>query len=591
MVALPLAAAGMRAAGSGFAESDTIVRHLNLVLAFLGAAVAAREDKLLRLATGEFLPEGWVRRTVSFLVGAFAAFVTGALGRAGYEFMQVEREAGTEVLDGIPLWWVLLPLPIAFAMVGMRLAHRSTGSHGKIALRWGLRAVAFLAFLLGAWLVGSEELPLGGKAEALWDAPALPGILVIVTATLLGAPLFVALGGVALYLFLADGVPGEAVPLEMVSLASSPFLAAIPLFTLAGYVLSQGEAPSRLVAVFRSTLGWMPGGTAAVAVLACTFFTAFTGGSGVTILALGGLLMRALSEESYPERFSLGLLTGSGSLGLLFPPALPLILFAIAAEVPIEDLFLGGLLPGALLVVILVIVCFVHGKRTGTPTTPFKPGEAWRAVWNAKFELSIPVVVLVAIFGGYATIVEAAALTAAYALVIQIVIHRDIGIVRDLTRVLGECVAVLGGILIILCVAKGLTSFLVDAEVPAQVLAWVQDNVDSRFLFLLGLNVFLLLVGCFMDVYSATFVVVPLILPLGEAFEIHPVHLGILFVANLELGYLTPPVGLNLFIASYRFDKPIMQVYLATLPFLLILMASVIVITFWPDLSLAFLSG
>jgi len=574
MVALPLVAAGMRASGSGFAESDTIVRHLNLVLAFLGAAIAARDDKLLRLATGEFLPEGAIKRFVGFLVGAFSAIVTGMLARASWEFMVIEREFGSEMLEGIPMWVVLMALPVSFAAVGLRLAYAAGPS-------WIERGIATLALVAGVWF--------GGLPEWFEEASLWPGLIAIVVATLLGAPLFIALGGAALYLFLIDGVPAEAVPVEMVGLVSSPFLAAIPLFTLAGYLLSRGGAPSRLVAVFRALLGWLPGGTAAVAALACTFFTAFTGGSGVTILALGGLMMTALNEESYPERFSLGLLTGAGSLGLLFAPALPLILFGIAAEVPIESLFLGGLLPGVLLTTLVVLYCVWRGRRSRVPTATFSTGELGRAIWRAKFELSIPVIVLVVIFGGYATIVEAAALTAAYALVLQVVVHRDIRIGRDLLRVLGECIAVLGGILIILCVAKGLTSYMVDAEIPAHLLEWVQANVDSRILFLLGLNVFLLLVGCFMDVYSATFVVVPLILPLGEAYGIHPVHLGIIFVANLELGYLTPPVGLNLFVASYRFDRPLLDVTRASLPMFAILGVGVLVITYVSALSLALL--
>jgi tripartite ATP-independent transporter DctM subunit len=574
MVALPMVAAGMRAAGSGFAESDTIVRHLNLVLAFLGAAIAARDDKLLRLATGEFLPAGTAKRIIGFLVGAFSAVVTGMLARASWDFMVIEREFETEMLKGVPMWPILLTLPLCFGGVGLRLAYAAGTS-------FVTRGVAALAFGAGVWV--------GGLSEWFEEASLWPGLIALIVATLLGAPLFVALGGAAIYLFMIDGVPAGAVPVEMVGLVSSPFLAAIPLFTLAGYVLSRGGAPSRLVAVFRATLGWLPGGTAAVAALACTFFTAFTGGSGVTILALGGLMMTALKEESYPERFSLGLLTGSGSLGLLFAPALPLILFGIAAEVPIEDLFLGGLLPGMLLVLLTLIYCIRQGRRSRVPTARFDPAELGRAVWRAKFELSIPVIVLVAIFGGFATIVEAAALTAAYALVVQVVVHRDIRIGRDLLRVFAECIAVLGGILIILCVAKGLTSYMVDAEVPANLLEWVQSNVDSRILFLLGLNVFLLIVGCFMDVYSATFVVVPLILPLGEAYGIHPVHLGILFVANLELGYLTPPVGLNLFVASYRFDRPLLDVTRASLPMFAILGVGVLVITYVSALSLALL--
>jgi tripartite ATP-independent transporter DctM subunit len=374
----------------------------------------------------------------------------------------------------------------------------------------------------------------------------------------------------------------------MVRLAVSPFLAAVPLFTLTGFLLTNGGTPGRLLALFRALFGWIPGGTAIVALLLCTFFTVFTGGSGVTILALGGLLMPALLQDGYRERFSLGLLTASGSLGLLFPPALPLILYGISAQAPIEELFLGGILPGLLL--LAFVIGWAVRERWRDPTTtrhPFRWSEARAALLDAKLELALPVIALVAIFGGFATIVEAAALTAAYTLAIQLV-RRDVSLPRDVLPAFRDCIAMLGGVLIILTCAIGLTSWIVDAEVPGLLFDWVKEHVDSRLAFLLWLNLFLLAVGCFMDIYSATFVVVPLILPLGEHYGIHPVHLGIIFIANLELGYLTPPVGLNLFLASYRFEKPLLEVYRAAVPLLVILGIGVLVITYVPWLSTLF---
>ncbi|MEM8994707.1 MAG: TRAP transporter large permease subunit, partial [Acidobacteriota bacterium] len=388
-------------------------------------------------------------------------------------------------------------------------------------------------------------------------------------------------------LFMIDAVPIAAVPVETYRLAVSPTLPAIPLFTLTGFLLAEGRASERLIGVFRAFFGWIPGGTAVVAAVVCAFFTVFTGGSGVTILALGGLLFTALQADGYRDQFSIGLLTASGSLGLLLPPALPLILYGIVAEVPIRDLFLGGLMPGLLLVTLVAAWGVREGIVMKARRTPFDGRGALRALWAAKWELILPVLLVASILLGWATPVESAALAALYALILQCAVHRDLHPIRDLPGVLRKCIVLIGGVLIILCVSMGLTSYLVDAQVPAQLLEWVQTHVSSPLVFLLALNVFLLLVGCLMDIFSATVVVVPLIVPLGVAFDIHPIHLGIIFIANLELGYLTPPVGLNLFLASYRFEKPLLKVYRAAVPMLIILAIGVLLITYVPWLTTA----
>jgi tripartite ATP-independent transporter DctM subunit len=424
----------------------------------------------------------------------------------------------------------------------------------------------------------------------LESRPAWPGLLVIAVATILGGPIFAALGGAAALLFMSEAVPIAAVPAETYRLSVSPTLPAIPLFTLAGFLLAEGEASQRLLRFHRAIVGWIPGGTAVVCAVLCAFFTVFTGGSGVTILALGGLLFQALSADRYRERFSLGLLTASGSLGLLLPPALPLILYGIVAQTPIEDLFIGGMLPGLLLVALVAGWGVREGLRSGAGRSAFSWREVGGAVWHAKWELALPFLVLFAIFGGFATLVEAAALTAAYALLVQIFVHRDIPGWRPLLQVFRECNVLIGGVLIILGVALGFTNYLVDAQVPARMLEWVQGYVESPLVFLLCLNAFLLIVGCLMDIFSAIVVVVPLIVPLGVAFGIHPVHLGIIFIANLELGYLTPPVGLNLFLASYRFERPLLEVYRAALPMLAILGVGVLLITYVPPLTTGLLA-
>jgi C4-dicarboxylate transporter, DctM subunit len=574
MVLLPLAEMAMRFLFErGLPGSQPFVQHLTLWIGFLGATLAAREGRLLQLASGTFIPEGPWREAagiVSALVGSAVCLVLAA---ASWTLVEVEREGGAVIALGIEVWMALLVLPFAFGVLALRLVWHASRR------RWG-RVVAALGVGLGVVLVLNPEL-LEGK-------PAWPWLLVLVGATLLGGPLFVALGGAAVFLFLADGIPAAAIPVETYRLAVNPTLAAIPLFTLTGFLLAEGKASERLLEVFRSWFGWIPGGTAVVCALLCAFFTVFTGGSGVTILALGGLLYQALIADRYREQFSIGLLTASGSLGLLLPPALPLILYGIVAEISIEDLFIGGIVPGLLLIGLIAGWGVREGIRSGAPRVPLQAGRAGRALWRAKWELALPVVVLVTIFGGFATLVEASAIAAALAAAMQWLVHRDVT-ARELLRVLQKCSVLIGGVLVILGVAMGLTSYLVDAQIAQRLLDLVRDNIESRIVFLLCLNLFLLLIGCLMDIFSATIVVVPLILPLGAAFDIHPVHLGIIFIANLELGYLTPPVGLNLFLASYRFEKPLLVVYRAAVPMLVILGFGVLLITYLPVLTLGIL--
>ena len=572
---LPLAEATTRKLFDvGIPGALPFVQHLTLWIGFLGAALAAREGKLLALATGELMPEGRFRDASRVFSAAVGAGVSVLLARAALDLLVIEKEAGTEIALGVPVWLGQLAIPVGLAAIAVRLAWRASDG-------WAGRAIASLGLLVGL-VIGQYQLWLEFK-------PAWPWLVLIVAATVLGGPIFVALGGFAVFLFLAQGIPAAAVPAETYRLAVSPFLAAIPLFTLAGFALAKGQASARLLRVFRAWFGWAPGGTAVVTAVLCAFFTIFTGGSGVTILALGALLLQALKADRYQDRFSLGLLTASGSLGLLFPPALPLILYGIVASIPIEDLFIGGLVPGILMVALIAGWGVREGIRSGVERRPFEWREALAALWGAKWELFLPFLALGAIFSGLATLVEAAALTALYALVTQVVVQRDIKGRGELLSVFSECVVLVGGVLIILGVAQGLTSYLVDAQVPAQLVEWVQAHIDSKFVFLICLNILLLLVGCLMDIFSAIVVVVPLIVPLGVAFDIHPVHLGIIFVANLELGYLTPPVGLNLFLAAYRFERPLLAIWRAVLPALAILAIGVLLVTYVPSLTLGLL--
>jgi C4-dicarboxylate transporter, DctM subunit len=379
-----------------------------------------------------------------------------------------------------------------------------------------------------------------------------------------------------------------AVPSATLQITSQDTLPTLPLFTLAGTLLARGGTPERLVRVFRALAGWLPGGTAVATVLVCAFFTTFTGASGVTILALGSLLLPVLMKDRYSERFSLGTVTASGSIGLLFPPSLPIILYGVKAQTSVLDMFYACILPGVLLVGLVSAYCIREGVVEGATWKRVDPREIAASVWAAKWEIALPVVVFVSLFGGFASTVEAAALTVLYTLFIKCVVYRDVGVRGELPAVLTESTILVGGVLIILCAALGFTNYLIDAQIPAKGAAWVTAGIHSRWAFLLILNGFLLVVGCLMDIFSAIFVVVPLILPVAAAFEIDPLHLGAIFLINLELGYLTPPVGMNLFLSSYRFNTPLSRVARAALPFILVQVGAVLLVTFVPWLSVGF---
>lgn len=548
--------------------SPVFVRQLTMWVALVGAALAARDGRMLALATGTFMRER-SRARAEMAASATGAAVAMLLSVASVTLVLEQREMGTRLAAGLQAWMSQLVLPIGFALIALRFVWRS-------APRWSGRVVA-AAGLVAGLVVALRPGLIEGSPGWLW-------IALLVAAGAAGAPLFSVLGGLAVFLFMAEGIPPPTVIGSAYDLTTHPTLPALPLFTLAGFLLAEGDTPARLLRLFRGLFGWIPGGTAIACVVVSAFFTIFTGGSGVTILALGGLLLPALLKDGYEDRFSVGLLTASGSLGLLLPPALPLILYAIVAEVSVTEMLAGGILPGLLLIALAAGYGIRNGRSAGVRRVPFDRHDAAAALWQGKWEILLPVVVLTAFFAGAATIVETAAITAILAFFIQVFIHRNIrpGGVR---HVVAECVTTIGGVLIILAVAKGFSSYLVDAGIPATLIDWTRGHVENKFLFLLGLNVFLLIVGCLMDIFSATFVVVPLIAPMGAEFGIHPVHLGMIFIANLELGYLTPPVGLNLFLASYRFKRPLLEIYRASVPMLIILGIGVLLITYVPWLT------
>jgi len=371
-------------------------------------------------------------------------------------------------------------------------------------------------------------------------------------------------------------------------MVATPIFVAIPLFTFAGYLLSESGTPKRLIRLSNAILGWLPGGLSIIALVTCATFTALTGATGLTIIALGGILLPALLRGNYPEKFSLGLLTTSGTLGLLFPPSLLLIIYAIVAKVRIDQLFLAGILPGILLVVLLSLFCVEKAVLARVPRTKFNLLEVFKAIKETIWEIPLPIVVLGGIYSGYFAVSEAAAITAAYVIFIEVIIYRDIKW-KELPQIMRKSMVLAGEILIILGAALGLTNYLIDEEIPMMVLGFFKDHIASPFVFLMVLNLFLLAVGCVMGTFSALTVVVPLITPIANAYGIHPVHLGIVILTNLEIGASIPPVGINLFISSIRFERPVLTLYWACLPFIAVLLIALAIITYFPWLSLVLL--
>jgi tripartite ATP-independent transporter DctM subunit len=570
IIILPLAEVVLRRFfNTGIPGAAPFTAHFTLLVGLLGAAIAAREGKLLALATGTMMPEGRPRHLAAVFAAFVGALVTTILALGGVRLLQVHREAAKEIALGIPVWAADLAFPIAFGLIAVRLIWKSSPTAiGRVLAGSGIA--------VGAWI--------STHPEWLLDQSGWPWIIALVGAAILGMPIYALIGGAAVILFLVQGdSPANAIIGSYDQLTSAD-LPAIPLFTLAGFLLAEGQASERLLRLFRAFFGWAPGGTAVVTAILCAFFTLLTGGSGVTILALGGLLMPALLADGYSERFSLGLLTAAGSLGLLFPPSLPLILYGIVAEVPIGDLFIGGFLPGCLMLGALAALGVREGLVRGSLRRPFTVQEAIAATWHAKWELMLPVVIIGSLLGG-ATTVQSAALAALFTLVVQKFIQRDLAGFADLRRAMSHSIGLVGGILIILAVAVGFTTYLIDAQVPARLAEWTEANVHSKWVFLLGLNAFLIIVGGLMDIFSSIIVVVPLVVPIARHFQIDPIHLGVIFIANSELGYLTPPVGENLFVASYRFNKPLLELVIAMLPMYLILLIGVLLITYVPWLT------
>ena len=690
---------------SSVPNSTEYTQHLVLVVTFLAGAVTSRRNQHLSLTLS--LPLGdSLKRAVGTVVAVLGAGLGLALAWSSLGFVLRGFESGQKI-GLFPLRLVTSVMVIGYLLIGVRFV---TGLENR-----GWKALGLLlAVVIGSVLAFSSVVQvfsavLGFPPQFLvaFQKPlaafvaqaATPLIFGLIVSALFNMPLFIVLGGCAYLLFARQSLPLEVVPNQAYAMLTGFSIAAIPLFTLTGFLLSESRAGERLVRLFKSLFAWFPGGMAVMAILVCAFFTTFTGASGVTIVALGGLLFYVLTGAGYGRRFTVGLLTASGSIGLLFPPSLPVIIYGVSSRTSIKEMFKGGLLPGAALVLAMVTFSIIYAAKNRVERQPFHLREALSGLRESIWELLLPILIFLGYFGAppgfvfrlaipivYAltlehlirkepeagtgtraravglpftaafllliiwpghswlwvgcvagtaavvrfflkssahegrrlpvrlreavsfvlmilgvlallsaassaalTLVESAAIAALYTLVIQVLVHRDLKI-RDIPKASDKCLPIIGGTLTILALANALSYYIVDTEIPMKLTAWVLGAVSSKYVFLFLLNLVLLVVGCFMDIYSATLVVVPLIIPLGQIFQIHPVHLGIIFLANMELGYLTPPVGLNLYLSSYRFNEPILRVYKDIRIFLVLNFVTVLLITYVPLLTTVFLS-
>ncbi|MAD52228.1 MAG: TRAP transporter large permease subunit [Candidatus Marinimicrobia bacterium] len=561
--------------GSSIPSSPVLVQHMTLWIGFVGAVLATRQNKLLALTTKplfqadeEFHFGRWIAKNISFIV--IISLMWGS-----WSLFKVEFQYPVDIAPNIPRWFAQVIMPVGFTLMAIQVFYSSFNNR---MLRSSMLMMAVM------WMFIAFSDAFNENSFILFI-----GCTAILISLYYGAPIFVGLGGIAGLLFWSEYLPVAAIPAEAYRIVVSPSLPTIPLFTLAGYILAESGSSERMFKVFRVLFGWIPGGTPIVIVFLSGFFTALTGGSGVTILALGGLLYPLLRKEGYNELFSLGLITVAGSLGLLFPPSLPAILFGVTAGVSVKDIFIAGFIPGIILVLAVASWAIFQEKRQDQVTQSINMKNIGAALWEAKWEMLIPFLVLLGIFGGFTTLVETAALMVFYTFVIEVFVYKDLKM-SEFPRIVLDCATLIGGVLIILGVAMGLTSYLVDAQIPSLLLDWVKSTISSKFIFLFMLNILLLVVGCLMDIFSAIIVIVPLIMPLGIHFGIDPVHLGIIFIANLELGFLTPPVGINLFLSAYRFNKDMPTIYKATLPFFLIRFVVVLLITYIPIISLGLLN-
>ncbi|MBU1080940.1 MAG: TRAP transporter large permease subunit [Spirochaetes bacterium] len=580
---------------TGIPDSGALTNQLVLVVGMLAGMIATREKEHLSISFKQFIKSERAGRAVETWTTFLSVTVLTVFAIASFSFVRLSFSPWKPIAL-IPDALYALVLPLGYLVIAVRFMRRSTLSGaGKYVHLAAFALGVFLASPALAKIFWGFETPgafiaVSDAITAAYDAFALPLVLAMIVSAFLGAPLFVVLGAIAMIFLQRSGSELEVIPNQAYTMLTGANIPAIPLFTLAGFILSESRATHRLVHVFKNLFGWLPGGMIMASVLVCAFFTTFTGGSGVTILALGGLLSAILvGKDKYPKSFTTGLLTAVGSIGLLFPPSLPIILVGAMTQTNIMWMFMGGLVPGIILVLSMLGAGVWASYRYKVPVEKFDLRKTLSSLKGAVWELLLPVFIVVGYFSGTFSLLETAGLTVIYTIAIELFVNKDFS-PRELPGIIMKAIPIIGGVLMIIASAQMLSYYIVDAQIPNALVDMVRARIDSPIVFLLILNVALLVTGCLMDIYSAILVVMPLIAPLGLAYGIHPVHLGIIFIINMEVGFLTPPVGLNLFLASYRFKRPFLEVCRDVLPFLAIQMAVVLLVTFVPFITTGILS-
>jgi len=572
--------------GHSIPASNGLLMHILLLLGLFSGMFTARTDDHLSIVLLQFVKDEKIRRAFSLLTGLFSAVICAGLAWSSVSFIKIGIQP--RLIGFIPNTVFALSMPVAFGVMAVRFGLKLPKA--GILLPLALVIGTALSFPVIVKLIWGFDAPdsvynLVGVFYNILVTLKFPVIVLFVAMAFMGAPVFTVIAGITLAIIMSAGGEAEAVNISIFAALTDLNIIAIPLFTLTGFLLSESRAGHRLVHCFRSLFSWIPGGMIIATVIICAFFTSFTGASGVTILALGGILFTVLSgESSYPERFSIGLLTSAGCIGLLFPPSLPIILAGAATRTNIMHMFIGAIIPGLILVAAMIVIGITASVRVKIPVEPFNFGKAVSSLKASALEILLPFLLIAGYFTGLFSLIEIGAISAVYVFIAEVLIHKEIKF-ADVKYVFFKAMPIIGGILCIIASAKALSYAIVDTQAPENFAAWMRGAVESKYVFLFLLNIALLAVGCFMDIFSAILVVLPLISPLGTAYGIDPVHLGIIFILNMEVGFLTPPVGLNLFLASYRFGKPFTKVCRYVLPFLIVQLIVVFLVTYISALS------
>ena len=568
--------------GSGIDNAPILVQHLGLLFSLTGAIYAERTGHLTSLgALWRDLQNPRLQKLARAWVFLGSTLICGVLAHASYELVMTEIEAQQTIAYGLPTWLFLCAMPLGFGILGLKFGQKW---NDHVVFQWAGTVLVLAASWQASQWLSSAGIP------SLW----LCFMLFIFLA--LGGSVFLVLGGLSWILFSSEGIPMASLALSHYQITVNPSLPALPLFTLAGLIFANTQAAVRLSQLFSSLFGSGQKGSVLAVACLCSCFTALTGGSGVTILALGGLLLPLLLKVGYPESKSIGLITSASSLGVLLAPSVPLIMYAIMARVPINTMFVAGLIPAALMVLSLLIFGgFLRKHSTSNHagyTSQMATSEATvfvslkDAVWSSKWELVAPLIAIGTLISGIATPTEGAAITVAYALITQGYIHRELKF-STLQLCLYQSAQIIGGILLIMGMALGLTNYLIDVGIPDMASDWVQGITTNPYVFLLALNVFLFFAGALMEIYAAIIVLVPLLLPLAISYGIDPIHFGIIFLANLEMGFLCPPAGMNIYFASAVFKKPLKEVIRSVLPALLAIFIGTVVLSWFPFFVMA----